>query len=189
VTPLDSRPGAPSPAVDHDSYSDDYIRSVLTSVKTVAMVGASDNVSRPSYFVLKYLINKRYRVFPINPGIAGTMLLGQRVYGSLAEIPVPIDLVDVFRKPEALSAVVDEVLALNPLPKVIWFQLSLRDDAVAARAEAHGIKVIQNRCMKIEYGRLCGEIGWMGVNSRTLSSKKPVLNPTGFQHLDLEGKG
>jgi len=152
------------------------------------MVGASDNESRPSYFVLKYLITKRYRVFPINPGIAGKILLGQRVYASLAEVPVPIDVVDVFRKPEAIPAVVDEALALSPKPKVIWMQLGLRDDVSAAKAEAAGVKVVMNRCMKIEYGRLCGEIGWVGVNSRTISSKKPVLSATGFQHLDIDSK-
>jgi predicted CoA-binding protein len=156
--------------VNHDAYSDQYVRSILTSSKTVAMVGASDNVARPSYFVLKYLINKRYRVFPINPGIAGTELLGQKVYASLSEVPEPIDILDVFRKPEAIPGIVDEALKLDPKPKVIWMQLGLRDDASAARAEAAGIKVVMNRCMKIEYGRLCGEIGWMGVNSRTLSS-------------------
>jgi predicted CoA-binding protein len=173
---------------NHDSYPDAYIRGILTSARTVAMVGASDNESRPSYFVLKYLITKRYRVFPINPGIAGKILLGQRVYASLAEVPVPIDVVDVFRKPEAIPAVVDEALALSPKPKVIWMQLGLRDDVSAAKAEAAGVKVVMNRCMKIEYGRLCGEIGWVGVNSRTISSKKPVLSATGFQHLDIDSK-
>ena len=175
--------------MNHDAYPDSYVRSILTSSKTVAMVGASDNVARPSYFVLKYLINKRYRVFPINPGIAGTELLGRKVYASLSEVPEPIDVLDVFRKPEAIPGIVDEALKLDPKPKVIWMQLGLRDDASAARAEAAGIKVVMNRCMKIEYGRLCGEIGWMGVNSRTLSSKKPVLNATGFQHLDIGEKG
>jgi predicted CoA-binding protein len=174
--------------VNHDAYPDSYVRSILTSAKTVAMVGASDNESRPSYFVLKYLLNKRYRVFPINPGIAGKILLGQRVYASLSEVPVPIDIVDIFRRPEAIPGVVDEALSLQPRPKVIWMQLGLRDDVSAARAEAAGLKVVMNRCMKIEYGRLCGEIGWMGVNSRTLSSKKPVLNTTGFQHLDIDPK-
>jgi len=175
--------------LNHDAYPDSYVRSILTAAKTVAMVGASDNVARPSYFVLKYLINKRYRVFPINPGIAGTELLGRKVYASLSDVPEPIDVLDVFRKPEAIPGIVDEALKLDPKPKVIWMQLGLRDDASAARAEAAGIKVVMNRCMKIEYGRLCGEIGWMGVNSRTLSSKKPVLNATGFQHLDIGEEG
>jgi predicted CoA-binding protein len=128
-------------------------------------------------------------VFPINPAIAGKTLLGQPVYRSLAEVPAPIDIVDVFRKPEAIPGIIDEVLALKPLPKVVWLQLGLRDDVSAARAEAAGIKVVMNRCMKIEYGRLCGEIGWMGVNSRTISSKKPILNTSGFQHLDIGEKG
>ena len=173
--------------MNHDAYSDDYIHAILAGVKTIAMVGATDNSARPSYFVLKYLLGKGYHVVPVNPGLAGKEILGARVYGRLADVPEPIDLIDVFRRPAALPEVVDEALALSPLPKVIWMQLTLRDDAAAARAEAAGVKVVMNRCLKIEYGRLSGEIGWMGVNSRALSSKRLVL-AEGFQHLSIEPK-
>jgi predicted CoA-binding protein len=175
-------------SVNHDAYPDSYIRNILTSVKTIAVVGASNNEARPSYFLLKYLLGKRYQAIPVNPGLAGKSILGQTVYGHLADIPVPVDMVEVFRRSDAVPGIVDEVLAMAPRPKVLWLQLGIRDDASAARAEAAGLKVVMDRCAKIEYGRLCGEIGWMGVNSRTLSSKKPVLSTTGFQHLDLEPK-
>ncbi len=173
--------------MNHDSYPEAYIRSILTSVKTVALVGASSNVARPSFFVLKYLLQKGYHVIPVNPGHAGEEFLGQKVYARLGDIPEPIDMVDVFRRQDALAGIVDEALALDPLPKVIWMQLTLRDDAAAAKAEAAGIKVVMNRCAKIEYGRISGEIGWAGVNSRLLSSKKPTLD-AGFQHFRLNTK-
>ncbi len=173
--------------MNHDSYAEDYIRSILTNVKTVALVGASNNISRPSFFVLKYLLQKGYHVIPINPGHPGEEFLGQKVYARLADVPEPIDMVDVFRRQDALAGVVDEALALDPKPKVIWMQLSLRDDAAAAKAEPAGVKVVMNRCAKIEYGRISGEIGWAGVNSRLLSSKKPTLD-AGFQHFRLGPK-
>ncbi|MEM8878726.1 MAG: CoA-binding protein [Pseudomonadota bacterium] len=159
----------------HDSYTDEHVRSVLRSVQNIAMVGASANPIRPSYFVLKYLIEKGYSLFPVNPGLAGKDILDARVYGSLADIPEPIDMVDIFRNSEAAGAIVDESIALEPRPKVIWMQLTVRNDEAAARAEAAGMQVIMNRCPKIEYGRLSGEIGWAGVNSRTLSARKPSM--------------
>ncbi|MHC1549345.1 CoA-binding protein [Phyllobacterium sp. K27] len=170
--------------MDHDHYPDDYIRSILSSVKTIAMVGASANEVRPSFFVMKYLLAKGYKVIPVNPGQAGKEILGQMAYARLADIPDPIDMVDVFRASDAVPAIVDEILALNPLPKVIWTQLTVRHDEAARKAEASGIQVVMNRCPKIEYARLCGEIGWSGVNSRVLSSKKPVLGK-GFQSFGL----
>jgi hypothetical protein len=173
--------------MNHDSYSDDYIRGILGDVKTVALVGASLNPARASNMVLKYLLSKGYRVFPVNPRHAGEEILGRVVYSRLADIPEPIDMVDIFRRLDAIPAVVDEALSVEPLPKVIWMQLGLRDDTQAARAEAAGIKVVMNRCAKIEYGRLCGEISWFGVNSRQISSRKPKL-AEGHQHLDLEPK-
>jgi uncharacterized protein len=173
--------------MNHDSYSDDFIRGVLCGVKTVALVGASANPARASNMVLKYLQSKGYRVFPVNPQHAGEEIFGLTVYSSLADVPEPIDLVDIFRRLDAIPAVVDEALALESKPKAIWMQLGLRDDAQAARAEAAGIKVVMNRCTKIEYGRLCGEASWFGVNSRRLSSKKPKL-AEGHQHLDLDPK-
>lgn len=161
------------------------MRGILDDVKTIAMVGASANNIRPSYFVLKYLLDKGYKVFPINPGHAGKDILGQTVYASLADVPEPIDMVDIFRNSEAAGAVVDEALTLDPLPKVIWMQLTVRNDAAAGKAEAAGVRMIMNRCPKIEYGRLSGEIGWVGVNSRTLSSKRPKLASRGFQHRTI----
>jgi predicted CoA-binding protein len=171
--------------VDHDSYPDAYISSILRSVRTVAMVGASAGESRPSFFVLKYLIAKGYRVFPINPGLAGREIAGQKVYARLADIPEPIDMVDIFRNSEAAAGIVDEALGLEPKPKVIWMQLTVRNDAAAAKAEAAGLQVVMNRCPKIEYGRLSGEISWAGVNSRQISAKKPVRHGQGFQALGL----
>ena len=169
------------------AYSDAEIRAVLDDVKTIAMVGASARDVRPSYFVLKYLLAKGYRVIPVNPGQAGKDILGQRVYGALADIPEPIDMVDIFRSSEAAATVVDEALALAPQPKVIWMQLGVRNDEAGAKAEAAGLRVIMNRCPKIEYGRLSGEIGWTGVNTRMISSKKPVMR-AGYQHWGLRPK-
>jgi len=174
--------------MNHDSYPDAYIREILDSCRTIAMVGASANTVRPSYFVLKYMLEKGYRVIPVNPGQAGKDILGQRVYASLSDIPEPIDMVDIFRASDAAPGIVDEALSLEPRPKVIWMQLSVRNDEAAAKAEAAGLKVVMNRCPKIEYGRLSGEIAWAGVNRRTVSSKRPVLSGGGFQRLGL-GKG
>jgi hypothetical protein len=140
--------------VNHDSYSDDYIRDILATVKTIAMIGASANPARPSYLVLRYLSERGFTTLPINPGLAGETLLGLPVYASLADAPQPIDMVDVFRRSEAVGEVVDAALALAATPKVIWTQLGVRDDAAAARAEARGVKVVMNRCPKIEYSRL-----------------------------------
>ncbi len=170
--------------MNHDSYPDDAIRGILTSVKRIAMVGASGNSARPSYFVLKYLSERGFTILPINPGLAGGAILGLPVYASLAEAPGPIDMVDIFRNSEAAGAIVDEALALDPLPRAIWMQLGVRNDAAAARAEAKGVQVVMNRCPKIEYGRLSGEIGWSGVNSRIISARKPTAGP-GFQRLTI----
>ncbi|MBZ9670971.1 CoA-binding protein [Mesorhizobium sp. B2-1-8] len=173
--------------MNHDSYDNAYIGGILNSVKTIAMVGASANDVRPSYFVLKYLLAKGFSVFPINPGQAGKEILGRMTYARLANIPEPIDMVDIFRNAAAVPGIVDEVLQLDPLPKVIWMQLGVRHDEAAARAEAAGIKVVMNRCPKIEYGKLSGEIGWTGVNSGVLSSKKPLMRQ-GFQSFGVRQK-
>ena len=174
-----------SPMTDHDSYPDSFILGILKDTKTIALVGASDNEARPSFFVLKYLLERGYRVIPVNPGRAGTEMVGQKVYARLADIPEPIDMVEVFRNSEAAAGIVDEALALDPLPRVIWMQLSVRNDAAAAKAEARGVKVVMNRCPKIEYGRLSGEIGWTGVNSRMISAKRPQLHGKGAQKLSI----
>lgn len=145
--------------MNHDRYDDAYISGILNSVRSVAIVGASANDVRPSYFVAKYLIDKGFEVYPVNPGQAGREILGRMTYAKLADIPVAIDMVDVFRPSAAVPAIVDEVLALDPLPQVIWMQLTVRHDEAAAKAEAAGVKVVMNRCPKIEYARLSGEIG------------------------------
>jgi predicted CoA-binding protein len=171
--------------MDHNSYPDLYIRGILNSVKTIAVVGVSPNVVRPSYFVFKYLLERGYRMIPVNPGQAGRELLGQKIYAALADIPEPIDMVDVFRSSEHALGIVQEALALNPRPKVIWMQLTVRNDEAARLAEENGIKVVMNRCPKIEYGRLSSEIAWMGVNTRTISAKKAPLPARGIQRLSL----
>ncbi|MBL8791876.1 MAG: CoA-binding protein [Rhizobiales bacterium] len=172
--------------MNHDSYSPDYIRSVLQDVKTVALVGASANTVRPSYFVMKYLLEKGYEVYPVNPGLAGQELLGRTVHGSLAEIPGPVDMVDIFRNSEAAAEIVDEALALPVKPKVIWMQLQVRNDEAAAKAEAAGIRVVMNRCPKMEYGKLSGEWGWVGGNAGVISSRRQQLHESGrMQSLGL----
>ena len=173
--------------MNHNSYDNAYIAGILNSVKTIAMVGASANDVRPSYFVMKYLIGKGFTVFPVNPGQAGKEILGQKVYARLSDIPGPIDMVDVFRASNAVPGIVEQALKLEPLPKVIWMQLTVRNDEAAALAEAAGIKVVMNRCPKIEYGRLSGEIGWTGVNSGVLSSKRPLMR-AGFQSFGVRQK-
>lgn len=171
--------------MNHDEYPDSYIRGILNTVKTIAMVGASPNEIRPSYFALKYLLERGYRVHPLNPGHAGKELLGQKIYAHLADIPEPIDMVDIFRGSQHVMPVIDEILKLNPRPRVVWMQLGIRNEEAAAKAEAAGMKVVMNRCPKIEYGRLSSEIGWIGVNSRTISSKKSQLLGKGVQRMAL----
>ena len=166
-------------------YDDAFIRKILDDTKVIAMVGASDNPARPSFLALKYLRARGYTVHAVNPGLAGGgLILGEPVYATLAEIPGPIDMVDIFRHSAAADGVVDDALRLRPLPAVIWMQLSVRNDEAAARAQAAGLRVVMNRCPKIEYGRLTGEIGWMGVNSRSLSSRRATMMP-GFQKRRL----
>ncbi len=170
--------------MDHDHYSDAYIRSILTGVKTIAMVGASPLNVRPSYFAFKYLAERGYDMIPVNPGQVGKSLLGKPFVASLSEIGRPVDMVEIFRGSQYAPALVEEALALSPQPKVIWMQLGVRHDEAGARAEAAGLKVVMNRCPKIEYGRLSSEISWMGVNSRTLSSKRQPM-PTNGMRLSL----
>ncbi|MGK9168583.1 CoA-binding protein [Inquilinus limosus] len=157
--------------MDHDRYDDAYLRGILREVKTIAMVGASPNWNRPSYFAMTYLQGKGYRVIPVNPGAAGQTILKEPVYARLAEVPQPVDMVDIFRNSEAAAGIVDEALALPVRPKIIWMQLGVRNDAAAAKAEAAGIRVVMNRCPKIEWARLNGELSWMGTSSRVISSK------------------
>jgi predicted CoA-binding protein len=151
-------------------YDDAYIRRILREVKTIAAVGMSANAMRPSYFAMLYLQNKGYRVIPINPRYAGKKILGEVVLGSIDDLPTPPDMVQIFRKPAEAPAVVDDAIRIGA--KVVWLQLGIRSDQAADKARAAGLEVIMDRCPKIEYGRLFGEIGWAGVNRRVVSAKK-----------------
>jgi hypothetical protein len=189
------------PLIDHDNYPDSYIRGILNTAKTIAMVGVSANTSRPSYFAFKYLLERGYRMIPVNPGLAfplphppphagegkggGQELLGQKIYAKLADIPEPVDMVDIFRASRYALGIVEEAVALEPRPQVIWMQLGIRSDEAAQLAERNGIKVVMNRCPKIEYGRLSSEIAWMGVNTRTLTAKRAQLFGRGIQRMAL----
>jgi len=170
--------------MNHDLYDDDYIRGILNSVKSIAMVGASPVDVRPSYFAFKYLVQRGYDMIPVNPAHVGKSLLGRPFVASVTDIGRPVDMVEIFRSSDHIMPVVDEALKLRLLPKVIWMQLGGRDDLAAAKAEAAGIKVVMNRCPKIEYGRLSSEISWMGVNSRTISAKRAPI-PTQGMRLSL----
>jgi uncharacterized protein len=172
--------------MDHDHYPDSYIRGILNTVKTIAMVGISPKDVRPSYFAFKYLLERGYRMIPVNPGQVGGDILGQPVFARLADIPEPVDMVDIFRAPQFALAVVEEALALKPRPQVIWMQLGIRNDEAARLAEANGLKVVMDRCPKIEFGRLSSEIGWMGVNTRVLSAKRAKLSGRGIQRMSLD---
>ncbi len=153
-------------------YPDEKLRSILERVRTIALVGASANWNRPSYFVMKYLQGKGYRVIPVNPAIAGKSLLGETVYASLSDIPDKVDMVDMFRTSKEAPKIVADAIAIGA--KVVWMQLGVRNDAAAKTAEAAGIEVIMNRCPKIEFGRLGGELSWSGVNSGIIRNRAPA---------------
>ncbi len=159
--------------MNHDSYSDAYISDILNAVQTVAVVGASDNPARPSFYVMKYMTRKGYRQVPVNPGKAGGEILGETVYASLLDIPFPIDMVDCFRSSDAIPGIVEEAIQIKA--DVLWMQLGVRHDDAAKKAEEAGIKVVMNRCPKIEFGRLSGEIAYMGGRSGVISSKRQKL--------------
>jgi predicted CoA-binding protein len=138
--------------MNHDSYSDDYLRGIFARIKTIAMVGASPRPDRPSHRVMKFLQSRGFRVIPVNPQAAGEVIHGETVVSSLAEIEGPVHMVDIFRRSELVAPVVDEAIAKGA--KIIWMQLGVRDDAAAATAEQHGIDVVMNRCPAIEMPRL-----------------------------------
>ena len=176
--------------MNHDAYEDAYVAGILSSVRTFAAVGASANPARPSYIVVKYLLSKGYDVHPVNPGLAGQELLGRKTYVRLADAPAPVDVADIFRNSQAALDITREAIALKDALgiKVIWMQLGVRHDVAAAEAEAAGLLVVMNRCPKIEYGRLSGEIGWFGINSGRITSQRPLLSPGGVQGLSIERK-
>ena len=158
-------------------YDDSLIKSILRSTKTIAMVGASGNEMRPSYFAMMYLLAKGYVVHPINPAMVGKKILGQDVYGSLKDVPAPVDMVDIFRTSDAAPDIVREALAEKERlgVKTIWMQLGVINEEAAAMARDAGLTVIMDRCPKIEHGRFSGEIGWMGVNRKVIDNRKPLL--------------
>jgi hypothetical protein len=176
--------------MNHDCYDDDYIAGILRECRTIAMVGASGSNNRPSYFAMKYLLAKGYEVIPVNPGLAGREILGRKVRSTLADLAPPVDMVDIFRNSEAALEIVREAIALKAKLglRVIWMQLSVRNDAAARAAEAVGLRVVMNRCPKIEYGRLSGEIGWAGVNTGLITSRRPKLLGTGVQSHSIADK-
>jgi predicted CoA-binding protein len=154
-----------------NEYSNDFLKSILNKVKTVAVVGISSNPVRPSYFVARYLSLKGYTVIPVNPGLEGQVLFGEKVKASLSDIDVPVDMVDIFRRSDAAPAIVDEALAAFPNLKVIWMQIGVEHAEAAQKAQARGVDVVQNKCPKIEYQRLFGELRFGGFNTGIISSK------------------
>ena len=158
-------------------YTDDYIRGILRSTKTIAMVGASANEMRPSYFAMKYLLDKGFVIRPVNPTLEGKEILGQKVYVSLHNVPAPIDMVDIFRTSDAAPGIVREALVEKARLgiKTIWMQLGVMSEEAAALAREAGLNVVMDRCPKIEYGRMSGEISWMGVNRKLIDNRKPLL--------------
>ena len=159
------------------TYPDQYIRDILRSTKVIAMVGASGNEMRPSYFAMKYLLDKGFIVHPINPGMAGKTILGQTVYAKLAEVPAPVDMVDIFRESKYAPQIVDEALAEKDRfgLKTIWMQLGVINEEAEKKAQDAGLNFVMDRCPKIEYGRMSGELGWMGINRRLIDNRKPLL--------------
>ena len=156
--------------INHDSYPDSYIRDILRSVRNIAMVGASINWKRPSNFVMKYLIQKGYRVIQVNYNSAGENIYDETVYPNLLAVNEPVDMVDMFRPSKEAPQLVQDAIKLEA--KVFWMQFELRNDKAAKIAEDAGIKVVMNRCPKIEYARLFGELGWNGFNTGVISVKR-----------------
>ena len=152
-------------------YSDRYLKDILNRTREIAVVGVSMNPVRPSYYVVRYLMLKGFTVYPVNPGAAGQTLLGRTVRASLAECPQSVDMVDIFRRSEHVPPIVEEALATFPKLKTVWMQIGVQNAEAAAMAEAAGCDVIQNRCPKIEYQRLFGELRMGGFNTGVISSR------------------
>ncbi|HEY1876501.1 MAG TPA: CoA-binding protein [Rhizomicrobium sp.] len=158
-------------------YPDSLIKSILRSVKTIAMVGASGNDIRPSYFAMMYLLNKGYKIIPVNPAMAGKEILGQKVYASLKDVPAPVDMIDIFREAKYAPDIAHEAVAEKDRLgiKVLWMQLGVISQEAEKIGQDAGLTVVMNRCPKIEHGRFSGEIGWMGVNRKVIDNRKPLL--------------
>jgi predicted CoA-binding protein len=152
------------------AYDDTYIRGILRRTRVIAMPGARTSWNRPSFFVMKYLQRKGYRVIPVNPRAVGQEILGEPVVSSLGDIGSPVDMVDIFRNSEAAGQITDEAIAIGA--KSVWMQIGVRNDEAAARATDAGLDVVMDRCPKIEFSRLCGELSWLGMNSGVISSKR-----------------
>ena len=150
------------------------LRRILSEHRTVAMVGLSANWYRPSFFAAKYLKEHGFRVIPVTPRY--DEILGEKCYASLGEIPVPVDVVDCFRRAEEIPAIAEDAIAIGA--KVLWMQLGIHNAEAAARAEAAGLEVVQDRCMKIEYARLFGGLSFVGVDTKVISAKRPKTVPT-----------
>ena len=161
------------------AYTDKYLEDILKGCRFIAMVGASPKWVRPSNFAMKYLQGKGYKVIPVNPGQAGKEILGETVYASLADIPGKIDMVDIFRTSDAADGIMDEAIRLKDEKEisVVWMQLGVINEGAAKRGEDAGLKVVMDRCPKIEYARLFGELGWGGINTGIISSKRPKARP------------
>jgi predicted CoA-binding protein len=158
-------------------YPDTLIKTILRSVKTIAMVGASANEIRPSYFAMMYLLNKGYQVIPVNPGAAGKSILGQPVYASLRDVPAPVDMVDIFREAKFAPDIARETVAEKDRlgVKILWMQLGVISEEAETIAQDAGLTVIMDRCPKIEHGRFSGEMGWLGINRKVIDNRKPLL--------------
>jgi predicted CoA-binding protein len=159
------------------SYPDSLIKSILRSVKTIAMVGASTNEIRPSYFAMMYLLNKGYRIVPINPGAAGKQILGQTVYADLKGVPGPVDMVDIFREARYAPQIARDVVTQKDRlgVKVLWMQLGVISEEAEQIGREAGLTVVMDRCPKIEHGRFSGEMGWLGINRKVIDNRKPLL--------------
>jgi len=160
---------------NYSEFSDEDILKILKEVRVIAMVGASPSERRPSYFVLKYLLQKGFEVIPVNPRITNQKIAGQLVYKTLADIPVRVDMVNIFRKSQAAGQYCDQAIEIGA--KVVWMQLGVRNEDGATRARKAGLSVIMDRCPKIEYGRFSGEANWYGYNTRRITARAEILKP------------
>ena len=160
---------------EDSTYEDSYIKNILEKTKTIAMIGLSSSWQRPSYFVAKYLLDRGYKVFPVNPREAGKTILNQKVYSNLSEINENIDMIDIFRKSSDVDLIIDDVIKAKP--STIWLQIGVINYNAEKIAKKYKINMIMNKCPKIEYGRLSGELGWAGINSGVFYNKRRLMRP------------